>query len=479
MRRWRLAVAAIGVGVTGACSDATAPEASIVQIEALEGLAVTEGGTLRLGVTALGADGAPLPAEEVEWASSDATTATVDGGLVTAVAPGRALVYAEVGRVRDSVAVTVRFADLGDGAVAFRVQGEQGARVGSTGWTRIATRFNPDGSVLGEATTLTTRLPDPSAAPSPQAGLLAGEASLFLSLRGSPSPGVRSVTPFTLVEGSPFLRFQGVEGVIVVVPDPDGSTMRVYLAVEPFEVRFDEVDVPDGFSIGDGVVRGSLSFEAAGLVARIDRQAGGVTIVGQVSAETQRIFAEFSTSVVAWPMGMGTLSFAGGGLATPPGPFGVGPNAWARDGAVRMELPVPLGVFDGTTPTDFGMLHLRVVDPAAGTFALTDPGEGVLDGTTTAAGPWVGFAAGFLEDGRLVEPEVAAFSSGGSLLVEEYVPPTATRFGLLRGSVGGTLTFVRGAEGSGTLSSDFYAPLLPGTFSPPDIPDRPFPSGRP
>lgn len=70
--------------------------------------AMTVGTTMQLGVTPRGRSGAPLAGVAIAWSSSDATVAAVSAaGLVTAIAPGQAVIRATGGGRTGEAAITV------------------------------------------------------------------------------------------------------------------------------------------------------------------------------------------------------------------------------------------------------------------------------------------------------------------------------------------------------------------------------------
>ncbi|TXD35179.1 hypothetical protein FRC98_17060 [Lujinxingia vulgaris] len=66
-------------------------------------------GSVTLEATALDELGDPMPWVELSWASSDTSVATVDGGVITGVAPGTAMISASYGDFTDEVEVDVIF----------------------------------------------------------------------------------------------------------------------------------------------------------------------------------------------------------------------------------------------------------------------------------------------------------------------------------------------------------------------------------
>lgn len=105
-----LVVAGAAVFLLARCVEDTGTEprgSAALRIEASL-VNLSPGDTARLMVGAWNADGKPIPFKRVKWWSSDPEIAIVDSeGLITGVAAGSAWVGAVLGRVRDSVSVTV------------------------------------------------------------------------------------------------------------------------------------------------------------------------------------------------------------------------------------------------------------------------------------------------------------------------------------------------------------------------------------
>jgi alpha-tubulin suppressor-like RCC1 family protein len=95
--------------LTVACSDTMAPNGTVesVVVAPANGLLLV-GDTTRLVAAALDADGKTLVNQEIEWASSDPSVATVSAsGLVTAIAAGPVAIYAASGIHADSAVLDV------------------------------------------------------------------------------------------------------------------------------------------------------------------------------------------------------------------------------------------------------------------------------------------------------------------------------------------------------------------------------------
>src|SRR5688500_13136486 len=118
MRMRHVVLAACTSGFIG-CSDSGTGPGSELQITA-PSRQVVEGREMTLTVSA---GGRPVAAGDVEWSSSDPTTPSVRDGIVRGVAPGVAVARAGQGLSRDSVAITVRFAQSATAGMAIRIAG--------------------------------------------------------------------------------------------------------------------------------------------------------------------------------------------------------------------------------------------------------------------------------------------------------------------------------------------------------------------
>lgn len=95
-------------GVVGTVVVEVIPHVGVVRVEPSH-LVLVEGESGPLVAVVLGTNGAKLTDREVEWSSSMADVATVDeGGVVRALRPGNATIYAEVGGVQNLATVEVK-----------------------------------------------------------------------------------------------------------------------------------------------------------------------------------------------------------------------------------------------------------------------------------------------------------------------------------------------------------------------------------
>src|SRR5688572_15528648 len=121
MRMRFVLLASCTSGLIG-CSDNGTGPGSELQISA-PSRQVVEGREMTLAVSA---GGRPVASRDVEWSSSDPSTLSVRDGVVRGVAPGVAFVRAGQGLTRDSVAITVRFAQAATAGMAIRIAGTNG-----------------------------------------------------------------------------------------------------------------------------------------------------------------------------------------------------------------------------------------------------------------------------------------------------------------------------------------------------------------
>jgi hypothetical protein len=101
------AVALLGAALVG-CDKATAvPEAASVELSAAEASLLPDA-THTFTATVRSTNGSVMPSAVVQWSSSDTRIASVEGGVVTAVAPGTAEIRAASGTTSARATVTVR-----------------------------------------------------------------------------------------------------------------------------------------------------------------------------------------------------------------------------------------------------------------------------------------------------------------------------------------------------------------------------------
>ena len=95
-------------GAAGAAEITVKQAVAEVEVPPSGATLVSLGDTVRLTVVALDANGHPVAGAEFDWATSDASVATVDtGGLVTATGNGAATITASSGQASSAVQITI------------------------------------------------------------------------------------------------------------------------------------------------------------------------------------------------------------------------------------------------------------------------------------------------------------------------------------------------------------------------------------
>lgn len=106
----RLLTAALVSAAVAACGgESTAPTVSVARVVITPSTIpdLTPGETVQLTAQAFGEDDQLLPTVTFAWGTSRSSVATVEEGLVTAVAPGFASIAATAGGRREQVSVDV------------------------------------------------------------------------------------------------------------------------------------------------------------------------------------------------------------------------------------------------------------------------------------------------------------------------------------------------------------------------------------
>ena len=240
---------------------------------------------------------------------------------------------------------------------------------------------------------------------------------------------------------------------------------HLYLPVESFDVVIESFDLPPANSgLPEGRIQGRVSFEAAGFIWRWTRESrdAGYTaeIVGQLGDETVLVYAEFDAPVYWSKNGDAEISLDGGPFLRDENRTRELANARMDGQDVMMEYWVDLDGID----YGFNIIHVRVPNPATGTFGIGQPGIEVLTGGSIDL-PWVGLAVEFRlspERDRWATPTAVALSeAGGTLTIEEYLPGTETHYGLIRGTLSTTVSYALGATGTTTITEEFVLPIEP------------------
>lgn len=190
---FHLLLAALTGVLTASCSSEgggptdTGPVVSSVTVTVEQDTLVAIGATTRLEVTALDANGGPLPSPEIDWTSDRPGTVEISAeGIATALDNGSARISAAVGGVSGSATVTVAQAvesvTVTPTALTFGTAGDT---------TRLeASATDPGGTPISDPRILWLSS-DPTVASVDTAGLVtargSGEATVTAAVRGVPS----------------------------------------------------------------------------------------------------------------------------------------------------------------------------------------------------------------------------------------------------------------------------------------------------
>lgn len=468
VRRGVVGIVGVVAAVVGlvACEDPAGLSSDATLALTVDRVVMDVGGTQVIPLVAM--DGArTLDAGDLTWTTSDPSTAGVDGGVVTAKAPGVVMVWAEAGRARDSVRVRVRVPDLGTGELAARVQGEAGGETDRfSGFASQADFLVGD---YGSVTTIT------------QAEGGAGDPDAFqVQIHIPGTLGVGTVhlgaTDVVDVAGTALVVSGEAGGVGLYRPAGDQPTQggavrfEAWLGVGEPELEIEEMSPASG--LVQGRMRGNVSFEAAGVLLEYD---GDVQhVVGPLADTTVHVYMEFDVPL--------RHDVVGGGAYAVDGPFGSG-SGTLTGSAIQMEggalgnlgglLPPPAG---DSIPRWVSNVRAWLPDPSAGEVTIPPSGGEIVGlGGVGATVPWVQIELSPVNTTPRGERQVAV-SRGGSWTLAEYTPPTQTERGLLRGHYVVEMEVWDGVQLTGTtfsLEGDALLPVYPeqwpdaGVASPP------------
>ena len=409
--------------ILAACADGSTGPGTRLVLRAPSG-ELAEGGRLTLVVEAAGR---PVDPRDVEWVSRDAAVASVSGGVVTGIGPGVTHVVARVGAARDSIRLTVRFADLGPGRTGVRLsttgggaQPDQTFRLNGLGLVhRIASSPRDYSWIHASSRDVASAAGD---------DLFAGDTLLVVNFRGTPAPGSVAVVPPTISTGADGFGIGGDSAVYMQIADPDGS-YRFYVAVTPATLELTTVELPGQPGRVPGRVAGRVSFQAAGLRLTFgDRGAQTVTPLGD---QTVQVYAEFVS-----PLYHILTSYVSGTVAGQPYAdtlFRLG--GWAAMTGDTLQV-FANGLMNRTvdTPT-YLRIEASIPAPRLGDFALAPDAATrvrVAFAPLYRAGPGEGGQIGQL---------VTGVPASGTLSITEFRAPTDDAYGLMVGRIDATLAF--------------------------------------
>lgn len=412
-----------------ACSDNATGPGSEFEITA-PSRHITEGQQMTLTVNA---GGQPVAASDVDWSSSDPTTVRVTDGVVRGLAPGLAYVRAGHGLSRDSVEITVRFAQSATSGMALRIAGSSGEVVRMRGAGMV---LQPTGLTRQHLHLRASN--SPFEASLPMAGF--GDSLLVINFPG-PVVGVGSLNP--LVVEWPAIRFTDGSGAFLRIRDSD-TRMRFYAPVTPARLEITSLELPAEPGSLTGLITGSISFEAAGLVTDVDPQTH-TSYIAPLSDTTVRIYAEFVTPIYHVLTPRISLSLEGGPDA---GVMSAGGSAVVNEGG----LSISLSGYPATSGEEIVRMFqgsIWLPSPAVGTTAITTADSGVLTDSIGAPNAWARLSTMSLTDGQPGVP-LHAFSESGTVAVVAYQPPTRTGFGQVDLELTATLRYPADAPVQGT-----------------------------
>jgi hypothetical protein len=282
---------------------------------------------------------------------------------------------------------------------------------------------------------------------------------LILQVDSILRPGSRAFTPWKVdASATGNLRVSGAEGALVWVRDPAADNrIHIYAPVGQIELEIDRADLPSGVGPANGSLVGRLSFEGAGLIAQVDQN--GTRIVGQVSTQTEMIYAEFSVSQRIQPLGGVRAGIAGGPISFEPTQLG-SPLVALWQGGLLVQA--------GGVTSDGRVMNTQIWagSPTAGDLAVGRiTVEELAAGNTYIAGrTFVWTETGLLNDllkgsnfGNL------ALSTGGSLRITRLDAPGTDTWGSLEAVLTTQQALFLGGSPNATqeMTLEIVAPIAP------------------
>src|SRR5215208_967838 len=403
--RWiGIPVAATAAVLAGCDRDAGIGPGAVINIEA-PATRLTEGQTLALRVRA---GGQPVSGSAVQWESRDRSTVTVDGeGVVRGVAPGVAYVVAQSGRARDSVQLTVRFAQLAGNGVAVRVAGAGNTPVRLGGAALLMRGVN--NGVENTAIFADNRTVDASATSRDVFAI--GDSVLHIWLPKRAEVGVSEVgAPVVEMTSHLAIRADSLgNGVFFTIYEQAQRREKLYIAVKPARLEVMSLELPPAPGNEPGRITGSISFEAASF--QLVFGDNGTQTLTPLADTTVTIYAEFSTPIYHTLLAGGQITLAG--PARHAGTFGINARALAAgdgSGGVTVRIGPTLinrNVIGAESVFDY---YLWLQNPAAGTVSFGDfPASQLEDSLGSGSTPWSrATLASFIRD----NPEIPAGHTG-------------------------------------------------------------------
>jgi hypothetical protein len=435
-----LLAAAMLAGLSACGGDATAPDGLLVEATETE---LVEGQTTAL-VASL--DGESVGDADVQWISRDPSTVAVTGETARGVAPGAAWIVAQVGPLRDSVRVVVRFPALAANTVAARVAAVNGEGEHRFTLEGAALQFERTSPVWSHIHAVAGRpenaLPD---------DIFAGDTIVSIHFPGGLAMGSKALPPLDVVF-TDNIGFLGDAGVFVAIEEEeDGSSRAYYVAVEEATLEITSLTLPDESGRGTGSVSGRMSFQAAGVRVRVPTPPAPL-VLEPIGDQTFPVYVEFTTLLYRVPLSSGELTIAGTPYA---GSIPAGGDGEMTEAGLQATVATLIDR-DAEVPT-YVETTLTLPAPAIGTFDLAD-----ADAARLAV-----FFAPFIETppgsgGGTLGDRTNAVASAGTVTVTSYRAPTETVYGEITATVQATLDF--GAEHpdhAATVEWTFRIPIDP------------------
>jgi hypothetical protein len=434
----RTSVGLLFTVVLAACDHSLGPDSVRSVAVEVNRTTLVEGESIGISVFATGIDGGTISGSEVTWISRDPTTVRVEDGSLFAVAPGVTRIIVDVRGARDSVRIRVRFGGLSQGEIGIRLQGEGGVRHATDGRTFMRRVLTLDGvPSFPPRTEITTSLgqtdvPSDSGIIPPI--FVQPDTLVWITFGGDPTVGARQLPPFEVDTLDGTLIFRGSEGAMVRISDPENSfRTELFAPVDFVDLEIDEVIMPAEPGGQGGLLRGTVAFEAAGLIIEYDTTNQRVDIIGPASDETLRVYAEFVTDLFESLSGTAILSATTDGVTS--SGF-TGGAAFSINNGLEFHLSV-------VTPADdpdrkLIVLRTRLEATSDGSVAVGTLDADTFDPTMGPSGTWSYATIFSTAQGHLTEDDVTryGYSTGGEIVLTEYRAATAKTYGLVRGTYG-------------------------------------------
>lgn len=440
LRSLRAATLAAGMAACG--GDATAPDGLLVDATETE---LYEGETTAL-VASL--EGESVSGGDVEWISRDPSTVVVTGTTARGVAPGAAWIVAQVGPLRDSVRLVVRFPSLAANTVAARVAAVDGSGEHRFTLEGVSLQFERTAPIWSHIHAVAGR--PPNADPD---DIFAGDTVVSIRFPGGMSVGSKALPPLEVVFESN-IGFVGDAGVFVSLEEEETAgdlfSHAFYVAVEEATLEITDLVLPDETGLGTGSVSGRMAFQAAGLRVRspgLDQP----LVLEPIGDRTFPVYLEFTTTLYRVPLSSGTMRITGSPYQAE---VPAGGEGRITDAGLEIHQALLLDP-QSEVPTYFETT-VTVPSPAIGTFDLASADQASMTGFFAPFHRVPGTGAGDLGE------HTDVVGRPGTVTITSYRAPTETVYGELTATVSATLDFEPDRpDHAGTIEWSFRIPIDP------------------